>query len=248
MSSHWYYSENGNNIGPLEEAQLIELARSGAVKQETLVWAEGMGTWMELRHTDVARHLPALPPTPLPHPAQMPSVPGNNIAKAASANWYEPASFRSLWLWYAWLLGAGVPLSAIVIGAFGVLAGQVLFLVLLYRFWSVIQDGRVRTTPGKAVGFCFIPFFNFYWAFQVIPGLASDMNAYCNERSISGPRVNERTAMTSIILGLCSVIPYVGIVLSIAAMVLVIIVMRQFAETAASICEAKRSVAAPKFA
>ena len=40
----------------------------------------------------------------------------------------------------------------------------------------MIQAGGVRTTPGKAVGFLFIPFFNLYWVFTTYVGLAKDWN------------------------------------------------------------------------
>ena len=52
-----------------------------------------------------------------------------------------------------------------------------LHFVLLYRFWTLIQDGKARTTPVKAVWFFFIPFFNFYWWYVAYVGLAEDIRA-----------------------------------------------------------------------
>ncbi len=52
----------------------------------------------------------------------------------------------------------------------------VLFHMYLYRAWFCLQMGGVRTSPGKAIGFLFIPFFNFYWVFVAINGLAKDWN------------------------------------------------------------------------
>ena len=37
--------------------------------------------------------------------------------------------------------------------------------ILLYRLWSLVPPEEAATTPGKAVGFQFIPFFNLYWNF-----------------------------------------------------------------------------------
>ena len=54
----------------------------------------------------------------------------------------------------------------------------VLDFILLYYFWKMIQDGRASTTPGKAVGFLFIPFFNFYWVFRALYCLARDQNSF----------------------------------------------------------------------
>jgi len=37
--------------------------------------------------------------------------------------------------------------------------------ILLYRMWRMVPPERAATTPGKAVGFLFIPIFNLYWNF-----------------------------------------------------------------------------------
>lgn len=41
----WYYVENGERVGPLEEAALSERARAGRVRADTLVWTDGMANW-----------------------------------------------------------------------------------------------------------------------------------------------------------------------------------------------------------
>lgn len=51
------------------------------------------------------------------------------------------------------------------------------FYMTIYRAWKCLQPGGLaRTPPGKAIGFMFIPFFNIYWLFQAIYGLANDWN------------------------------------------------------------------------
>ena len=71
--------------------------------------------------------------------------------------------------------------------------------VLLYRWWGCIQDGNPRTTPDKAVWFCFIPIYNLYWWSVAIVGLSKDINAYCREREID-TSVNEKLAVLTIVL------------------------------------------------
>lgn len=76
--------------------------------------------------------------------------------------------------------GAGMPSADVLVGifiTFGVsalvgLLGLIVFFVLTYRMWAAIQDGHARTTPGKAVGYQFIPFYNLYWVFQAYWGFA----------------------------------------------------------------------------
>lgn len=41
----WYYVENGQQTGPVEESQLPELWQSGRLLADTLVWHEGMSGW-----------------------------------------------------------------------------------------------------------------------------------------------------------------------------------------------------------
>src|SRR5712692_5698320 len=55
----WYYASNGHQLGPVEEAALDDLVRQGVVRDDTLVWKEGMAAWQ--RHAD-ARGYRAAPP------------------------------------------------------------------------------------------------------------------------------------------------------------------------------------------
>lgn len=56
--------------------------------------------------------------------------------------------------------------------------------VLLYKGWKAIDDGQARTTPGKAVGFMFIPIFSYYWIFNVTFGWVTDYNKYIQRYGI----------------------------------------------------------------
>lgn len=76
-------------------------------------------------------------------------------------------------------------------GVIMVIASVILNLVCMHKAWSAIQDGHARTTPGKAVGFMFIPLFNFYWVFQSIWGFAKDYNSFLSRHDVSQPRLTE---------------------------------------------------------
>jgi uncharacterized RDD family membrane protein YckC len=58
----WYYADAGRQVGPVEDAQLDDLVRSGAVRDDTLVWREGLASWQT--HS-IARG----PAKPIPIPA-----------------------------------------------------------------------------------------------------------------------------------------------------------------------------------
>lgn len=72
-----------------------------------------------------------------------------------------------------------------------ILHSSITWLVLLYKSWAAIQDGHARTTPARAVGFLFIPFFNFYWAFQAYWGLSKDYNGYLKRHSVRAGKLPE---------------------------------------------------------
>ena len=42
----WYYSINGERLGPVAQAEFEKLVTDGVVKAETLVWRQGMAEWL----------------------------------------------------------------------------------------------------------------------------------------------------------------------------------------------------------
>jgi len=51
------------------------------------------------------------------------------------------------------------------------------FSVIVRRAWASIDGGSEGLSPGKAQGFLWIPFFNFYWVFPALVSLATQTNA-----------------------------------------------------------------------
>src|SRR6202035_3460537 len=79
----------------------------------------------------------------------------------------------------------------LVLGCLALLYAGILALVLYYKMWESIQDGHARTSPGKAIGFLFIPFFNLYWIFQLLWGFAQDYNAYVDRHAVNTKKLPE---------------------------------------------------------
>jgi uncharacterized RDD family membrane protein YckC len=59
---NWYYADQGQQAGPVDDAQLEELVRNGKVQPDTLVWREGMAAWQPYIE---AKPPPAAPAPPL---------------------------------------------------------------------------------------------------------------------------------------------------------------------------------------
>jgi TM2 domain-containing membrane protein YozV len=64
----WYYEQNGNRIGPVDEAIMRGLIANRTISIDTLVWTNGMANWTPLQQTQLAAGLPVPPPSlhPLP--------------------------------------------------------------------------------------------------------------------------------------------------------------------------------------
>lgn len=121
------------------------------------------------------------------------------------------------------------------LGILGLIAVTVLQYILIYRYWESIQSIHPRTTPGKAVGYMFIPFFGIYWIWEAFHGLSKDMNLYMNVNNVPGERINEALSLAYCILLWCSIIPYVNFFTSPAAGIIFIILMVKWKNAAARI-------------
>lgn len=98
-------------------------------------------------------------------------------------------------------MAAAVPVPILIVTIF--------HLMMVYKMWASIQDGAPRMTPGKAVGFLFIPFFNIYWLFQVYPGFATDYNKYLQDKRIDAKPLSNGL-MTSMAIFILFAIPIVN--------------------------------------
>jgi len=130
---------------------------------------------------------------------------------------------------YSYSSSTGVILAVLGVVIFlagfaGFVFGLVLFYIYLHRAWKMIQDGYASTSPGEAVGFLFIPFFNLYWRFRALWGWAKDYNSYIQRNAISdAPRISERMFLAWAILGATAVIPYLNLLVVLPLYVIFII-------------------------
>ncbi len=220
-----------------------------------------------LAETPVISQAPPAPASPLParQPPVQGSQPGAAVFPSSDSTSirdlfynrgpvggpmipYRPETFSTLYLWFAILYGAGILLAVILIGIPAWIAAIVLCNILLFKAWNQIQDGYQRTSAGKAVGFCFIPFFNFYWIFVAFYGLAQDLNAYARRYQIPAPPVSEGLALTYCILVVCSIIPYLGLLTALAALVISFIFLHQIKAASMAVAHAKLQAASAAIA
>lgn len=72
--------------------------------------------------------------------------------------------------------------------------------VIVRRGWASIDGGRQGMSPGKAQGFLWIPFFNFYWAFPAFVSLATQTNAKADAENIPEARITRGFGLVIAIL------------------------------------------------
>jgi hypothetical protein len=80
----------------------------------------------------------------------------------------------------------------LIIGMLLLIAAQVYFLILLHRAWkfTINESKRLNLkpsidSPGNAIGFLFIPFYNFYWAFLAYVKISQNLNAIAKAKGSS---------------------------------------------------------------
>lgn len=78
-------------------------------------------------------------------------------------------------------LGAAIDILWLLIS----LAAAATWLIFHYKLWAFIPTPYAETTPGKAVGYLFIPFYNFYWIFQSCCGVARSLNRLASDNNLS---------------------------------------------------------------
>jgi hypothetical protein len=227
----WYYFESGNQVGPIEESALIQLIKENRLTSKTLVWQTGMPNWQALETTELG----AL----LGQPAVAAIAPQASYAtpvywQAEKPREMQIKELKDLFMW-SWICLIGT----LVTFGLSAIATAILWYIILYKCWALIQDGNARTTPGKAVGFNFIPFFNFYWIFVAYPGWAKDANIYIRRYQLPIAPVSEGLATAMCVLSLLSIIPYLGFVTGVVVLILTIIMMNQFTNTAVNIIKSR---------
>jgi len=96
--------------------------------------------------------------------------------------------------------------TAFIAAILGGIGFTIVSMILLYRHWESLQVESISVNPGQAVGFLLIPFFNCYWVFIAVYGLAKDYNRLIRQHGLSVPIASEKLALASAILYCISLI------------------------------------------
>ncbi len=128
---------------------------------------------------------------------------------------------------------------AAVLGVIALISGAACYFVLLYRAWALIRDDRSGPRPGRAVGLLFVPFFNLYWVFVGIWGLARRLNRFAHRYDLETPTASQPLGFAISVYSVLTYlpIPFAGLVPLGLNLILWPFFMRSVYRTAASFGE-----------
>lgn len=135
MSDTWYYAVGSQQQGPVGVEVLKEMAQSGRLAGDTLVWREGMTQWSPAQGiTEIADSFPA-GAAPLPQPLPYGGYPGANL------NYYNPTGATVVYAGF-WLRFVAYIIDYIVCAVPNYIINQIIGAVMSRRPAAI--------TPGTA--------------------------------------------------------------------------------------------------
>lgn len=233
----YHITKNGNQVGPYSEEEVQNKLSTGELSSGDLCWTEGMAQWEPIHQTiSLPSNVPPPPPSASPshsqtHPSTQASYAPQN--QSNNINWIPALVLYCATAAISWIVeliqldgdeeAAGI---FALIGLPVIILGVVFLCMLHYKCWMALPTQHRFTTPGRAVGFLFIPFYNFYWAFVTWPKLSEGL---VNWQRAEGrnPTDTKALALTYAILFVCSLtigqVPGLGILIGIAEVVIFIL-------------------------
>ncbi len=168
VATTWYYRHDGHLCGPVPWPQLCDLAASGALQPTDLVWREGSD-----------RRIPASAVKGLVFPTTADRM---SAAVEAPVHWHAPASPAGPVppsLWDRGLLS----LVGVVLLHYGTCG-------IFSTIWMALMHGKLPKTrdtdpsAAKAVGLCFVPFYNIGWFCFILARLVARVNEQRQSRGL----------------------------------------------------------------
>lgn len=135
--SEWFFAQNGSQRGPVSVESLRQMAATGQLKPNELVWTAGMATWQP-----AGQRAEVFPPGSMPPPMTAP------ISYAAPAPYAGPQQSLGENAGVRWLLPVGRSGWAIAAGYLGLLS-FIIFPAPLALICSIIAIIDIRKHPQQ---------------------------------------------------------------------------------------------------
>lgn len=153
----WYYANSGDRQGPVSDEEFIQLIASGRVRDETLVWKQGMPEWR--RYAEVASTV-GLPPA-LPVTLEGASGTPVTATPAAPTSAFNPTGAAAAGLigrQYAgfWLRFAAFVIDTIILGVAGQVVGSLVQAMVFPDSLRKLNELREHPESADPAAFAFL--------------------------------------------------------------------------------------------
>lgn len=95
MQDQWFYVKDGQQYGPVTLAQLKQLATSGRLRRDDLLWSEGMGNWSPASQVLEVFGAASAGPPPPPLSPQSPAGVMRSATPSSSLNPYQTPQYAA---------------------------------------------------------------------------------------------------------------------------------------------------------
>lgn len=227
----WYYKIDDDRLGPFDAASIEDLISQGKICSDTLIQKDGDNDFQLVSQSvfssaiESSRRLGSS----TSDPAARKQILRSPLAESRKLDqWFR-------WFWV--LLILGIATSFFVVGFFALIAAVVFSCLILHRLWDLIPAEKAKTSPNRAIIFLFVPFFNLYWNFIAVHGLAKSLNGELALKNKLQSKVDERISLafgvTAIIAFIASFeSPFVGAIISIVQGSLLLLTLKQMIDAA----------------
>ena len=243
---NYYLLKNNEKVGPFDVATIKAKLTQDEIGFFDQCWCEGMDEWQPIRDTIDLEGMEVPPPAPIAPPSPPTSLgddseqlkgrqPLNLIPALACAS---AATGLFILTEFAEYFDSETAAGVFeLLGIIAYIATITFEMMLLYQFWKSVPEEHRVATPGKAVGFIFIPFYNFYWAFIAWPKLVDGLI----EGGYKLPNHTRGLALTYAILFVCECtiggiaelgdLPMISNLLMIGSLVIFILLYRELTKS-----------------
>lgn len=145
---NWYYAQDGRQQGPVGLEALRQMAASGHLRSDDLVWTEGMAEWTPAgRVPDLQGVAAAVNPQVYPQTAAYPGAVSANQYSPSQINYYTPtnqAAYAGFWIRFC-----ATFLDGLIVGI------PLMLIMLAVMFAAGVFDdpltGAATASPGTEV-------------------------------------------------------------------------------------------------
>lgn len=198
---YFYIDNNQIQQGPFSFEEMV----TRGISRTTKVWRQGLPSWVDAYSLDEFKTI--LPPPVAPFP--IPSIKKENYPddiyessfELESLNGTQIVKLRKHKFTDTFSVGLGIFLHFLTLGIFTTINCGL-------KYNKLPKANPSDFASGKAIGYLFIPFFNYYWYFIFWRKLTDRINFQYKLRGESPP-ISKDLVTASCIIG---IIPYVGII------------------------------------